>query len=517
MILMKKIGKLIIISLISLVFAQSLPAQVNTVYYLRDNPYRHQLNPAFQPTDNIYIDFPIFPTVQLNFGNNDLTFRDFVYPKMIDGTMQTITFLHPEANKDDFYNRLKPHTNIRTSVQVELLSFGFRTKKSYITFDVSQKTIVIASLPKDMFKLMLYGTPDTLNINSFDFSSINISSSEYTEYAMGYSRKINDKLSIGIKGKLLYGQANVSTNIETLKLNASRDSWDATIVGTINGTLPKTEYKLDEKGKITSIQTNFPKSDSKSANKVNDLLSNYIGMIFKPSGSGFAVDLGATYKVSDKLTVSASILDMGSIVWRKNTVNIPVSDNFKVEGFNFNQNDSTGYWDQYGKVISDSIKFKTSFNPYRTPLPTKIFIGGEYFIYKNKISIGLLSNSTFFGKRMYEEITTSVNFLPTEGFNASLSYSLLNGKFNSLGVGMNFRTDPWNVFIASDYVPLKYTTDAVPYNSRFMNLKFGICMTFGNYEKTKTEKQEKTNDKSNNIGNSTNILPTIKPVLNQKK
>ena len=35
------------------------------------------------------------------------------------------------------------------------------------------------------------------------------------------------------------------------------------------------------------------------------------------AGYGFGIDLGASYKILDNLTVSASILDLGFISWQK--------------------------------------------------------------------------------------------------------------------------------------------------------------------------------------------------------
>lgn len=188
----------------------TIRAQVSTMYYLKNNPYRHQLNPAFQPASGFYIDLPLLPSFELSLGNNSLAFGDIIYPKMINGQMKTITFMDENGDKDLFYNTLKSQTNFHSNLQLDIFSLGFRSRNSYFTFGVSQKFNMNAVLPKDMFKLMLYGTPDTLNVNRYNMSSLNISSTAYTEYALGYSREINDRLSVGAKAKWLVGEANIS-------------------------------------------------------------------------------------------------------------------------------------------------------------------------------------------------------------------------------------------------------------------------------------------------------------------
>ena len=133
----------------------------------------------------------------------------------------------------------------------------------------------------------------------------------------------------------------------------------------------------------------------------------------------------------------------------------------------------------------------------------------EYYLVKDKISLGLLSKSTFINKKLVEEITTSANFFPADWFNASVSYSLMNGRFSNLGLGINTRVGPSNWFLVSDYIPLRYTPEFIPYKTRSVNLKMGFCLTFGNGKKVKKEKEDK---KTNNIEKSPNIIPDINPV-----
>ncbi|MBP1664803.1 MAG: OmpA/MotB domain protein, partial [Bacteroidetes bacterium] len=438
---------LILVALIMSAFC-GLQAQVSTMYYLKNNPYRHQLNPAFQPSSGFYIDLPLIPSLELSLGNNSLTMSDIIYPKLINGEMKTITFLDENGDKDLFYNALKSQTNFHTNVNMDIFSVGFRSGSSYFTFGVSQKFNMNATVPKDMFKLMLYGTLDTLNVNRYDMSSMNMSATAYTEYALGYSREINDRLSVGLKAKFLKGETNITAGFDKLNLNADRNKWNATIDGNINSAIPFTKFILSNAGRIDSIASNFPEPTSESGiDRYIDMAKEFVDVI-NPSGRGFAVDLGASYKVSDRLSVSAAVLDLGHINWKRNMVNVAVSGNFNFEGVHFEIDDTTNSYNDYTDIITDSLNYKTTFNPYKTSLQTKVMAGLEYYVVKDKISLGLLSKSTFINKKLYEELTTSVNFFPSNWFNASLSYSLLNGSFSNVGLGVNTHLGPFNMFLA---------------------------------------------------------------------
>ncbi|HNX88767.1 MAG TPA: DUF5723 family protein [Paludibacteraceae bacterium] len=502
---------LILVVLIMSAFS-GLQAQISTMYYLKNNPYRHQLNPAFQPSSGFYIDFPLIPSFEFSLGNNSLTMRDIIYPKLINGEMKTITFLDENGDKDLFYNTLRSQTNFQTNANMDIFSIGFRSGSSYFTFGVSQKFNMNATVPKDMFKLILYGTLDTLNVNRYDMSSMNMSATAYTEYALGYSREINERLSVGLKAKYLKGEANITVGFDKLNLNADRDKWDATIGGNINGAIPFTKFILSNAGKIDSIASDFPEQSLESGiDTYIDMAKEFVDVINHPSGSGFAVDLGASYKVSDRLSVSVAVLDLGYINWKRNTVNISVSENFNFDGVNFELDDTTNNYDDYTDIVTDSLQYNTTFNPYKTSLQTKLMAGLEYYIVKDKVSLGLLSKSTFINKKLYEEITTSANFFPSSWFNASLSYSLLNGSFSNIGLGVNASVGPFNMFLASDFIPLRYTPEFVPYKTKSVNLKTGFCLTFGNGKKDKRVKEE---EKTNNIENSPNIIPQINPTVN---
>lgn len=470
------------------VFAIAVSAQVTTMYYMKGVAQRHELNPSFQPISNFYIDLPVIPTFQFQLGNNSLTISDVLYPRLINGEMKTISFLDAnatEADKKDFFNTLKSTTRIYSETQIDLLSLGWRKNKSYYTIGISEKINAAVFLPKDLFKLALYGTPDTINVNKFNLSPLSVQAMAYSEFSFGYSEKFSDKLNLGLKAKLLLGQSHLSAKFSNLKINAAREQWDVSIDGELNGSIPYTSYELDEERKIEDVAFNEPQNSG-----------DYADLFLKPSGVGFAFDLGASYKLLDQLTLSAAILDLGFINWKNNAVNIPVKGDYTFEGIVFDiADDSTDWGEKYLKEIEDTIKYSTTFNDYRANISPKLMAGVEYGFLKDKITLGVVSKSTFVNKSVFQEFTTSANFAPVTWFNTSFSYSFMNGEFSNMGLGVSGRLGPFNLYVVGDYFPLKYTTQYIPHKTGAFDVRVGMFWTFGTNKKSKDDDKDGVKNK----------------------
>ena len=494
---MKKIAIKTIILSVFFGIAAAVSAQVNSLYYMKTVSTRHELNPAFQSLPNVYVDLPILPSFYVAGGENSLILHDVIFPKSINGEMQTVLFLHKDldvGDKNKVYNQLKKNTNIFSEVQIDLLSFGFRTKeKHYFTFGISQKVSEAINVPKDLFKLALYGTPDTLNMNKFDLKKFGVNANVYSEIALGYSRNVDEQLTLGGKAKLLLGQANASAKSSNLILETSREKWIAHMNSEVKATIPYVDYTIDNEGKIDKTEFNEP-----------DKTSDYFNLLTKPSGWGGALDLGASYYMLDNhLHLSASVLDLGFIHWKGSksakVAKLEAKGDMTYEGMNLNKLEGEdGVGDLLDELtqFADSISYTTSLGgSYNTWLPAKVMLGVEYGILSNKITFGLLSKSVIVNKSLYEEVTTSVNFLPVNWFNATLSYSWINGRFGNLGLGLGGRVGPFNMFIAADYIPLRYTPEYYPTHTQQFNVKGGFMLNFGYKDKKDDDKDGVINRK----------------------
>jgi len=477
--------------------------QINTLYFMEEVPMRHMLNPSFQPTTDYYLSLPVIGMTQFNAGNNSVSLKDAFYP--VDG--KTINYLDPQADPQNFYNELYQNTVLKVDFQTNLLSFGYRHKSDYWTFTVTEKMEGTVDLPKDLFRVTLFNTQKT-QTNSFDFASLQGDISVYTESALGYSTQPNEKWIIGGKLKLLVGSANASNHIKQAKLDISPTEVLLRGYGTENYSGP---FEVIPGLNSQSFTFKTPAG---------------VGGWLKPAGLGAGFDAGCQYQWDDKITLSASLLDIGFIHWTSNALNYKTTAKYNFIGINVFNNNSTVYsfQDIYnqligGNTLSDSISKalrKTlnsvySTNSYTTATTGKVNLGVEYSLLKDKLSLGVLSYSQLFRSIVTEEITLSANSHPYHWLDASLSYSLVNGRFSTLGAGVGIRTGIFEWFAAADYIPLQTKTltlqemgihntginIGIPYNSKYFNLSAGMNIVFNKSENRKNRglvRSRKRND-----------------------
>jgi hypothetical protein len=456
--------------------------QVNTLYFMDNVPVRHLLNPSFQPIDDFYLSLPVIGLTQFSIGNNSLSLKDIIYN--VNG--QTVSFLSPLGNIPRFFTTLKSNTLIQGELQTTLLSVGFRNNSSYWTFSLTEKLAASGNLPKDLFRISLFGTPDNQN-NSFDFTKLENDISIYTEAALGYSKKIDDRWTIGGKIKLLLGSANLSNTNTHFMLQAGVEQWNLKGEGTANYSGP---LQINTANSLQSFTYTAP--------------SNGFDWI-KPSGIGAGIDAGCEYRYNDHLKLSGAINDLGFIRWTGNAHNYQYSVDYSFSGINIFNSNSTintfqavynqliqnnGLVDTMITAFSSSTKSKLMTNSYITATTAKINLGAEYSLLNDKLSFGFLSYSQLIKNILIEEMTGSVNTRPFKRMNATLSYSILNGRFSTLGAGFGFNTGIFNWFAAADYIPfqtakLSLSTSGspkinipIPYNSTRFDFSAGMNIVF---------------------------------------
>ncbi|MDR2684899.1 MAG: DUF5723 family protein, partial [Prevotellaceae bacterium] len=413
-------------------------AQTNTFYFMDEVPVRHNMNPAFMPNCSGYLDF-IFPSLYFELGNNALAFKDLVY----NNNNNLVTPFSPNSGGiDKLYKRFPQTTALEASFGYNILSFGFRAKeKNYFTFGLSLKADAGLYIPRDVFKFLLYGTPDEYGVNHFNLNNLGLNAMVYGELGLGYTRQINKKWNFGFKLKGLVGIAGIFTDVNNLSIDASKDKW--TLAADANAYLMNPKYfGWDAAANKFTTNENFS----------NDW-KNFI------QGLGGALDLGVTFEPVKNLVVSASVIDLGFIRWNKPQDIIQFSSNgeFEYNGGiideNFNlqntfdslSNSFLSAFDYTGKQGTDK-----KINQWLT---TKINVGIEYGVFNNKISFGALSNTRINQRRVMEEVTLALNFRPADWFKTYFSYSFTDGRGSNLGFGVSFRMGCINTYLVTDYIP----------------------------------------------------------------
>jgi hypothetical protein len=424
----------------------------------------------------------------MNINNNFVNFSDIFLKGQPKDSI--ISFLHPDYDVNKFLAKIKQRNSIEPETMIQLLGVGFSLgKDGYVFFDINERIDGNIVLPGDLFKLALKGNEEFVG-SKIDLSSLRGDIKYYREFGLGYSRNITDKLRIGIKGKLLFGIAAASIDNKSLGITVNEDyshTLDANLAVNMSG--PVNVY-MDSKNNIDSIK--FDDNRFKTRSGITDFFSGKKNM-------GLGMDIGATYDLTDRIVVSASITDLGFIRWKKDVTNLTAKNQFEFSGLNMlDVVNGTQTIDQVGQDMLDSLKnafvvskSKTAFTTY---LPFGISLGGSYNVTK-QFSVGLLSYSRVIGKQIREALTLSANINLGSALSTSLSYTAENHQYDNLGAGLAFRAGVAQFYLLTDRIPLlwnKIKNDnsnfILPANWNTFNLRLGMNFVFGNRPKEKNDK-----------------------------
>lgn len=477
---------------------------VNTMYFLENTPMRHTLNPAFQPVSKGYFSLPVVGYTSLWVGNNSLSLADLVYVNP-NNPNQTITALHPEADRSGLLDKLSGTTIMHMDANINLLAFGHRVKeKGYWTVGITERIDLAANLPEGLFQFALGGGMQDIEggNNHIDLKGLNLGSSVYTEIALGYSHQINERWCVGGKFKLLLGSMYLGTDTKSLGIDASIDEWQ------IKG---ETEVTMAAPVDFAAINR------AQSINELREMgLSTILGLngdatgiasylpLLKPSGLGAAVDLGVTYKPLKFMQVTAAITDLGFIRWNNSARATLAMDttftgagefqysDFVVDGqFSTDSLVNTVVGNALG--VLQSAHMSMTDERFNSLLNMKLNIGVDFNFLNNLIGVGVLSRTKIVNLKAQEELTVGVAVRPFNWLNVAVSYSLIdNGHYSNIGAGLSIMPiDGLNLTVAADYIPTVYTQGMpLPYHVKGVNAAIGLTFVWGTNHKKKKAADE---------------------------
>lgn len=458
---------------ILLILSMGALAQERTAYNLGGTSFRHEYNPAIQPTCKVYVNLPAISNLDFNVRNtfglydiiqyNDANNKDA-------GKMLDFDLLASVLNDDNSFS---------TRQNINLLGFGFKLKKLYLHVGANLVNDMRLSYPDDILTIRDgFFNIESTNPTVVDLSNIAMNINTYAEISMGASyADVIPGLTVGGKLKYLRGIMNLNTTNSTFQITTDPADYSMSA---------KIDYAFEGAFPLTVNMVNgVPKVEAtiEDANGAIDYL--------KAGGNtGFSVDLGATYKLKDKFTFGLSILDLGAIKWGNQVQSLQAKFDYKFAGFVLDMDsvmsgdkDANGesYIDRQVNKVKDEIETKlnnafstTDIESYSTALPTRVFLSANYQALK-WLNVGFLSRNEFYKSKFHPGMTLSVNVLPIRQVAASLSYSIFDNNYANLGAGLALRLGPVQFYTVTDnfisFIQLK--------NARNAYVRFGFNLMFG--------------------------------------
>ena len=485
-------SKLIGVFFIMLVCTLSANAQfLRTSYFMEGTHYRQQLNPALTPTKG-YFNLPVIGAVNATVGSTSLGYQDII--DIIDDGDDFYT-------KPDFMNRLKDNNKLNVNFSTEILSAGWYKGKNFWSFNIGLRTDIGANLTKNMFTFLneMETVEENWRNSNYDISGQQLNINAYTEIGLGLSRQINSRLTVGARVKALLGIGNMELKLNRVAMSANLPSdqqinqWSSESYWNSMTPSQAAQAAQELKDKFNNYHANLTvgaelKSSFKGLELQEEEGKDYVTDFDFDSGKlgiagyGFGIDLGASYKILDNLTVSASVLDLGFISWSKSSTKIasanpdpidikgstyanmvdPNNPNTVMNAVNQLQNDAQGYMDRVtnGDVLDyDMLQLEVSDakESRKSRLASTLVLGAEYGFFNNKLAVGVLSTTRFVQPDALTELTLSANYRPKSWFNVALSYSAIQSAGKSFGLGLKLGP----VFVGTDYMFLGKNSNTV--------------------------------------------------------
>ncbi|MBR1786439.1 MAG: hypothetical protein IJ756_04665, partial [Paludibacteraceae bacterium] len=460
---MKNLKKHITLCLLMVFALPAIAQEVNTLWWVENAPFRHYMNPAAEPLANIYISLPVLGYTSMYAGNNRIALNDVIF----NNNGQTITALHPDADRKKLLKKLKNPWAAGSNASINLLAFGFRFKEyNYFHFGITQRIETETSIPRDLLTFVLDGgVKDLEGINTYNFKKLAFQADTYTEIAFGYSRNIKDKWTVGGKVKLLLGQGYADLNFKNLNAYLSPDDWKMQGRGTVvMAAAPLNRFPLEINRQAIKDWINSDNYDGQPL--ISKTPVNYL----TPQGYGAAFDLGFVYKPIKYLQISAAVTDLGFIYWRGQRYGIEIdathsgTNTYQVSDY-FQEDDDYDA-ERLFKDIAEGLEvFSDSIDPvFRTKGATrmtsaKLNVGIDGKFWDGRVGVGLYSRTRYFNHRFDEELTLGAYFQPVHWFNLSASYSFFGSNGRSMGAALSIITyEGLGLTLAMDYIPFTYAS-----------------------------------------------------------
>jgi hypothetical protein len=291
----------------------------------------------------------------------------------------------------------------------------------------------------------------------------------YAAFTLGYSREVIEGLRVGVNAKYLVGLAYANINVDKLNVELNGDRWLVESYATAQGAIVGEAYAtLDKDGVIDGIETGK----------------------MSPSATGLAFDLGVVYnmdKIVPGLTVSASILDIGSINWKYMMKAHSTDGKVEFDGFgtvDYDDMDNTieDEFDRLGDDAEKLMEFRYDGNSSeKTSLNTTMYLGAEYSMpFYKPLSVAVLYGQCFskFESNRWNDFRGYVNIAPVKWFEATVNCGF-NTYGTSLGWMLNFHPVGFSYFIGSDHMITNVTPQFLPVDDLNSHFTMGINIPIG--------------------------------------
>lgn len=409
--------------------------------------------------------------------------------KLTLGVGNAFEAYHPGFNINTFFNSAAdatttirniindPKVNLGVSFdnRTEMFQFGFKSKRSYFTFNSSNQTLGQINIPKDALGMAMFGNQEYFGKQAnFDLSGTEFMS--YFENKISYGRAISNKLNVGISYSSIIGIAHA--NLKTAYAYLETDTNNTTI------------YQMKMGGAFDAQTSLMGLSVMKALNDSNYDAQSAIEDAFlsNPSSSnrGNALGFGFVYRANKKIQISGAMSNIGKITWNVGAESHQMSD----KPWTFTGLDTSITNDLKNVTVQDLLldsfaqafdNHSTQLASYETKLHSRYTLGLEYFLSPRTYfqfvyggGYGVKGDKSFTSINAHKELGEWVDL--------RLSYTLydFSNAQHNVGVGMSMNLGPIQPWISLNNVSGLMAYD----KSHYQSIRVGLNINIGQRKDT---------------------------------
>jgi len=445
------------------------------LYGLEEVPQSMLLNPGSIVNYDYHFGIPFLSQIHINGGSSGVSAYDIF--KDSDGDIN-------ERIRNKIFD-LKNTDFFTATEQLDILNFGWKNKKDiYFSGGVYQELDFILYFPRDLAILAWEGNANYIG-KEFNLGEISTTGELLTIYHFGINKKVTDKLTLGLRGKIYSSMISFrSTN--------NKGTFVTRISETDNNIYEHIVSNAD-----ISVETSGIAS-LEDLDGSSQVVSEIMGRAFFGGNNGIGLDLGGTYEINEKWTASASFLDVGAVFYTNDVETYQVKGEYTLDGIELlfpalEDGESTAdYYDDLLNEIEDTFPVDTLNNSYTRFRPVKINASLKYNFGKavggsgacnclkmgeNQIfnqAVGFQYYSMFRPKGPQMAATLFYYRRFSDHFSTKATYTVDSYSFANLGLGLVANMGVVNFYIMADN--LQWYQNFAKAKSVSLQLGFNIIM-----------------------------------------
>ncbi len=411
-----KILKINLLAITVLLSVTAVYAQNINYFFIDDIYQRSYFNPALNDEGKI----SVASGLGVDFITNGPSINDFI----IDGPNGNLRLSAANAimamnDVNDIYG----YGSVNT--------FDLSVRVPFVRLSVGHawKTNGWMNYTKDLADFVTFGNGqsvgETLNLGP-QINYIN-----YNELYLGVQKSFGP-LSIGAKVKRLNGVEAIVTKNSKIELTTSDDIYQLSL---------DTDFEM-----MVSSAFNYTDIDDFDVNIQNFSFENFLS-----NNGGWAFDIGASVSLGDRIEVSLSVLDIGSIDWdvdpkSYSSKGVQTFDGIDIADF-INTEDEIVVFDS----LENLLEVTETSAGFSTTLPSQVYLGGRFKL-SDLWTFGAMIQSLGNGERRANVMGVNATASIYKWLSAGVLYSAKTGNPANFGLSIKTEFGPLIGFLSTDNI-----------------------------------------------------------------